>query len=148
MSATDSLPAPAPTSSNRHVERNLLIMAYLVGLVAYLSVDLVVLGRLSPVFPLAIVVFGALLLIAHAGVRILAPFADPFLLPAAAMLNTIGLVMIHRLDLADQLRAERNGTELPRADAEAQFTWLVLAIALFVLTLLIIRDHRRLQRFT
>lgn len=137
-----------PTSNKRNVERNLLIMAFLVGVVAYLTVDLVVLGRLTVIFPIAIAVFGALLLIAHAGVRILAPFADPFLLPAAATLNIIGLVMIHRLDLADQLRAERNGTELPRADAEAQFTWLVLAVALFVLTLLIIRDHRRLQRFT
>jgi cell division protein FtsW (lipid II flippase) len=89
-----------------------------------------------------------LLGIAHFGVRILAPYADPYLLPAAAMLNMLGLAMIHRLDLADQLRAQRNGTELPGADAEAQFVWLVLAVALFVLTLIIARDHRRLQRYT
>ncbi len=139
---------PMRTSNRRNVERNLLVVALLVGVLAYATVDIVVLGSLSPDFGIAIAVFSALLVIAHLGVRLLAPFADPFILPAVVMLNLLGLVMIHRLDLADQLRAQANGTDLPRADAEAQFTWLMLAVALFVLTLLIIRDHRRLQRYT
>lgn len=136
------------SSGRRNVERNLLVMAFIIGVVAYITVDIVVLGSLSPLFGMAILVLGVLLAVAHVGVRILAPFADPYILPAAAMLNILGLVMIHRLDLADQLRAASNGTEAPRPDAEAQFTWLILAIALFVLTLLVIRDHRRLQRYT
>ncbi len=146
--ATGNATAEVAGGSRRTVERNLLLLAYVIGIVAFAAVDLVVLGSVSPAFGIAIGVFAVLLVVAHVAVRILAPYADPFILPAVVMLNIIGLVMIHRLDLADQLRAEANGTPLPRADAEAQYTWLMLAVALFVLTLLIIRDHRRLQRFT
>jgi cell division protein FtsW (lipid II flippase) len=146
--AADNAEGTVSRSSGRNVERNLLALAYVIGIVAFATVDLVVLGALSPAFGIAVGVFAILLFVAHVGVRILAPHADPFILPAVVMLNILGLVMIHRLDLADQLRAEANGTALPRADAEAQYTWLMLAVALFVLTLLIIRDHRRLQRYT
>ena len=43
----------------------------------------------------------ALFVGAHLAVRRFAPYADPLLLPVVALLNGLGLVMIHRLDLAD-----------------------------------------------
>ena len=45
-------------------------------------------------------------------IRRLAPHADPVLYPVAAMINLMGLVMI-RLDIADQLRAEANDRRCP-----------------------------------
>ena len=126
----------------------LLLVALGIGTYAYANTDLALSGTLPPRFWLVLGITTALVLLMHVSVRILAPYADPFLLPAAVMLNLLGLVMIHRLDIADQLIARLNNTEAPIPDAEAQFTWLVLAAGLVVLTLLVVRDHRRLQRYT
>lgn len=134
--------------TKRNLELVLLLLAIFVGGYAYANVDLALEGNLPLNFWATMGIVAGLLIVAHIGVRILAPYADPYLLPAAALLNLIGLSMIHRLDLADQARALRNGTSPPSADAQAQFTWMVLSLALFVAVLLVIRDHRRLQRFT
>ncbi|MFI0432108.1 MAG: FtsW/RodA/SpoVE family cell cycle protein [Candidatus Nanopelagicales bacterium] len=149
MSVPTTVPAAELTAPKRRgVEATLLVAALVVGAFAYASVDLSLNGALPVNFWAEVGAFAGLLAVAHIGVRILAPYADPYLLPIVAMLNMLGLAMIHRLDLADEIAARRNGTELPRADADVQFTWMVLAVAMFILTLLIVRDHRRLQRFT
>jgi cell division protein FtsW (lipid II flippase) len=59
------------------------------------------------------------------------------LLPVVAALNGLGLAVIHRLDLAE-------GTNFARQ----QLIWMTLGVTLFVLTLVFLRDHRVLQRFT
>ena len=56
--------------------------------------------------------------------------------------------MIHRLDLAYADRAEQFGRDAPSAAAPAQLTWTAVGIILFVVVLLLVRDHRILQRFT
>ena len=60
--------------------------------------------------------FIALAGVAHLAVRRFAPYADPVLLPAAIMLNGLGLVLIHRLDLG-RIYADMNR----KADAKTQF---------------------------
>ena len=134
--------------SRRNVELLLLLLAIGVGAYAYASVDLAVLQKLPLDFWAQVGVFAAMLLAAHVIVRVFATYADPYLLPAVALLNMIGLAMIHRLDLAARIKAESNGSKIPTALAETQFTWLVLALVMFALTLIVVRDHRRLQRFT
>ena len=67
--------------------------------------------------------------------------ATPILLPTVSLLNGLGLAMIHRLDLAEDLT--------PSApDYVAQLGWFVLGIGLFVAVLFLVRDHRVLQRYT
>ena len=143
----DTTAAADPARPRRGTELALLLAALGIGAYAYANVDLAITGNLPDRFWLVVGITAALVLLLHISVRVLAPYADPFLLPAAVMLNLLGLVMIHRLDIADQLIARLNNTEAPIPDSEAQFTWLILAAGLAVLTLLVVRDHRRLQRY-
>ncbi|WP_127479369.1 FtsW/RodA/SpoVE family cell cycle protein [Nocardioides pantholopis] len=122
----------------RGAELFLLILALAVGIGAYAAVGIGVEGHV----PADIVGYGgwlaALVVAAHVAVRIVAPYADPVLLPVVAALNGLGLAVIHRLDLASG----------DHTFARQQLTWMTLGVILFVLTLVVVRDHRLLQRFT
>ena len=124
----------------RGAELFLLVLALAVGIGAYAAVGVGVEGEV----PADILGYGgwlaALVIGAHVVVRLVAPYADPVLLPVVAALNGLGLAVIRRLDLAA-------GTG-PEGFARQQLTWMTLGVLLFVATLLIIRDHRSLQRFT
>src|SRR4029077_2994184 len=119
-----------------------LVLALIVGVGAYAAVGIGVEGEV----PADLLAYGgwlaALVIGAHVVIRLLAPYADPVLLPVVAALNGLGLAVIHRIDLA--LEAEGR----PDDFAQQQLIWMTLGVGLFVLTLLVIRDHRVLQRFT
>lgn len=85
--------------------------------------------------------------VAHAAVRIFAPYSDPILLPVVALLNGIGLVMIYRLDLANQALAASVGEPAPSMDVIKQLMWTLLGIIGLVATLALVRDHRSLARY-
>ncbi len=85
---------------------------------------------------------------AHLGIRKFAPNADPVILPIATLLNLLGLVMIHRLDLAESAKAIRQGIAVPAPTFSAQAAWTVLGLSLAIAVLLLLRDHRQLQRYT
>jgi cell division protein FtsW (lipid II flippase) len=85
--------------------------------------------------------------VAHLIVRALAPYADPLILPCAALLNGLGLVMIHRVDLARADRAAQLGGPRPELFAGRQVAWTAIALTLFLATLWFVRDHRTLARY-
>ncbi|MBU2693488.1 MULTISPECIES: FtsW/RodA/SpoVE family cell cycle protein [Pimelobacter] len=121
----------------RGAELFLLILALIVGIGAYAAVGLGVDGEV----PTNLLGYGGWLAIlvvgAHIAVRLVAPYADPVLLPVVAALNGLGLAVIHRIDLA-------RDTSL----ASQQLTWMTLGVALFIGTLIALPDHRLLARFT
>ncbi len=148
MSLTAGAALGTRQPTRRTTELLLLIGALVVGGFAWVNTDLAVLDSWPPHFW---AVGGAValgFLAAHLAVRFLAPYADPVLLPAVATLNLLGISMIHRLDLAAEQRAARAGSPMPQPEAVAQLTWTSLGIVLFVAVLLIVRDHRKLQRYT
>ena len=85
--------------------------------------------------------------IAHFAVRRFAPYADPLMLPCVALLNGLGLVMIHRLDLAATDRAVALGRAAPTELISRQVAWTAIGLALFVGVLFVVRNHRTLARY-
>lgn len=85
--------------------------------------------------------------IAHFAVRKMAPYADPLMLPCVALLNGLGLVMIHRLDLAAMDRAVALGREPPTELIQRQVAWTAIGLALFVGVLALVRNHRTVARY-
>ncbi|MBN9736612.1 MULTISPECIES: FtsW/RodA/SpoVE family cell cycle protein [unclassified Pseudonocardia] len=146
MTAGNGAPEPT-TGTGRGIE---LVM---LGLAAVLTTGALVLVEAnqeqSLTTDLLLVGLAYLVLFAgaHLAVRWLAPYADPLILPSVALLNGIGLVMIHRLDLARAARAELLGREVPSGLITAQITWTVAGLALFALVLYFLRDHRALARY-
>ncbi len=124
----------------RGAELFLLVISLVVGIGAYAAVGLGVKGQV----PSDIYTYGgwlALLCIgAHVVVRLVAPYADPVLLPVVAALNGVGLAEIHRLDLS--------GAAGTGHLASKQLIWMSVGVVLFVAVLFGLRDHRRLQAFT
>jgi cell division protein FtsW (lipid II flippase) len=126
----------------RGAELFLLVLALAVGGGAYAAVGLGVEGTIPANMVGYTGWLAALVIAAHVVIRIAAPYADPVLLPVVAALNGLGLAVIHRLDLAYEAAGKDHGF------AQQQLVWMTLGVVLFVLTLLFLRDHRVLQRFT
>jgi peptidoglycan glycosyltransferase len=125
--------APVRTlKSPRNVELRLGVLTAVITTLGYVLVQLVDAPALPPdLWFFAFVVLG-LFVVAHLGLRRLAPQANPVLLPIAAFLNGIGYITISRLD-----------PELARIQAG----WTAAGVAAFVGTLAIVRRVRTLERF-
>jgi cell division protein FtsW (lipid II flippase) len=131
---------PAPVARlprRRGIELALIVMAVLLSVFGYCNVGLAQQGALPPGAAGYGAGLGVLAVLAHLAVRLRAPYADPLLLPIGVLLNGLGLVLIYRLDLE---------TPGDRA-APAQLVWSTLGVALFIVVVLLLRDHRILQRY-
>ena len=135
-------------NNRRNVELVLLVFAWAIGILGTLQVGWST-GEGTP--PRLWITTGAVALIAlamHLVVRFRATYADPIMLPVGTLLTILGLIMIYRLDVADARRAELNGAPIPTPDVYSQLTWFAIAGILFCGVLILLRDHRRLQRYT
>ncbi|TKT07953.1 FtsW/RodA/SpoVE family cell cycle protein [Streptomyces galbus] len=128
---------PARLPRRRGIELALIVLAVLLSVYGYCAVGLARNGTLPPGAAGYGAGLGVLALVAHLAVRLRAPYADPLLLPIGVLLNGLGLVLIYRLDLE---------TPGDRA-APTQLVWSTLGIALFILVVAALRDHRVLQRY-
>jgi len=131
-----------PLPTRRNAELLLLCFAALITVAAFMIVEanqqrglrwsLISYGLIF------VVVFGS----AHLAIRRFAPYTDPLLLPIVALLNGLGLVMIHRLDLVN---SELSGRRHP--SATQQMLWTVVGVAAFALVVTFLKDHRQLARY-
>jgi cell division protein FtsW (lipid II flippase) len=110
----------------------LLVFASLITVALYVVAEVGAKNKIpAHLGPILGVILG-LSLVAHVANRWLAPNANAVVLPLAALLNGIGYVVIVRWT--------------PPA-AKAQATWAALGIALYIVTLIVVRHSRDLDRY-
>lgn len=124
--------------TRRNTELVLLVVAVAIVLVAYANVGLAVNNSLPVDFYTLGGGFAVVAFVFHLVLRWKASYADPVLLPIVTLLNGLGLVMIHRIDL----------TPGGPNSAPKQLMWTAVAVAAAVALLFLVPDHRRLRRYT
>ena len=141
-------PVPMPRG-RRRTELAMLLFAVGVVLFAYASVGLSMTGKIPAGLVGYGLAFAALMLVAHLAIRRFAPWADPLMLPLAALLNGLGIVMIYRLQQSG--RAGNPGrliTTMSSSTTTFQVMWSAVGVAAFIGVLVLIREPRILQRYT
>ncbi|MBN9619524.1 MAG: FtsW/RodA/SpoVE family cell cycle protein [Actinobacteria bacterium] len=133
--------------TRRNTELLLLVFAVFIVVSAEAAVEAAQDGRFSSRLATYAAVPIVVGLVTHLLIRRVARYADPLLLPIVVLLNGLGLVMIHRLDLGAKISAEQYNNPVPEAQAPTQVVWTALGVLLFVAVILIVRDHRVLQRY-
>uniref|UniRef100_A0A942SY82 FtsW/RodA/SpoVE family cell cycle protein n=1 Tax=Neobacillus citreus TaxID=2833578 RepID=A0A942SY82_9BACI len=125
----------------RNLELVLLVIACGICAGAMVLVQLGTKGRLfdTSVLWVGSTILG-LALVMHVVLRVVAKNADPFILPIALALNGIGIAEIYRIDI-------HNGLEGWSAIGVKQIVWTIMAMAAAIVVLLVVRNHRFLQRY-
>ena len=98
----------------------------------FISVQLAVAGKILPAQLVYPAVAAAIFLLLHIVMRVFVPGADGLLLPIAAALTFLGLVMIYRLD-----------SKL----AFDQLIWIAVAAACFILVVVFLRKYESLSQY-
>jgi cell division protein FtsW (lipid II flippase) len=132
------------TPSRRNTELALLAFAVVIPVFAYANAGLAINDQVPTGLLGYGLGLGLLAGIGHLVVRKFAAYADPLLLPLATLLNGLGLVVIWRLDQSARLQLRGEYFEAsPR-----QLLNSAIGVALFIAVLILLKDHRVLQRYT
>lgn len=119
-------------NARRRTELGLLVYACGITVALYVIASLAQESRIPPHIGYFLGIVLGLALVAHVGNRWLAPASSPVLLPLVFLLNGIGYVVIARWD---------------PGSAKVQAGWTALGIAFYLVTLLVIRRSRDLERY-
>jgi cell division protein FtsW (lipid II flippase) len=133
-----AVPAGATESRRARNGFGLLILAVAGSLVAYALQGLGLHGEVPRNLAVYSVLFAGASLGGWFVIRYTARSADPALYPVAVLLGGLGLAMLYRL------MDERGRVDIARDQA----VWLLIGLACFALTLVIVRDIRQLDTYT
>jgi cell division protein FtsW (lipid II flippase) len=150
-----SITAPSPavdptgplvpvTRSRRRTELIMLVFAFALVAFAFANVGFSLNGKLPSRIVEYLALFAIIVLIAHLAMRRFAPWADPLLLPLAALLNGLGIVMTYRL----AAQGNRLTAPLSSSASQIQVVYSAIGVGCFVAVLVLIREPRVLQRYT
>jgi len=125
-------PWPRGPKPKRRTELGLLIFGACITVGLYVLNDLGANNKVPPHLGPILAVIVAIALAGHLANRWLAPQANAVILPLAMLLNGIGYVVI---------------VEWNPPAAKSQATWAVVGMVLYVVTLLVVRHSRDLDRY-
>lgn len=142
-------PAPVPMPHGRRgTELAMLCFAVAIMAFAFVSAGLGLSGKIPSGAVTYIGGFAVLMVAAHVAVRRFAPWADPLLVPLAALLNGLGVVFIYRLQ--ESGRAGNPGFTIQTLTSHAalyQLMWTAFGVIAFAVVLAVISEARILQRY-
>ena len=152
-----SITAPSPavdptgplapvTRSRRRTELIMLVFVFALVAFAFANVGFSLNGKLPSGLAEYMTGFVIIVLLAHLAMRRFAPWADPLLLPLAALLNGLGIVMMYRL--AAQANPATGQPVISTSQATLQLAFTAVGVGCFVAVLVLIREPRVLQRYT
>ncbi len=124
----------------RNLELVLLLFACAIVGGAIALVQLGALGKLDGSVLVLGAMLGVLALVMHVAMRFVAAEADPFILPVITVLNGLGIAEIYRLDISRHLSGWSSA-------GIRQIAWTAMAMLMALAVILIIRNHRVLQRY-
>lgn len=116
----------------RRTELGLLLFGSLIVVVTYVIASVGTTSKIPPDLGVFLAIVLGLAAVAHVANRIYAPDANAVMLPLAALLNGLGYVMIARID---------------SHYARLQAGWTAIGMLAYVLTLVVVRRSRDLDRY-
>jgi cell division protein FtsW (lipid II flippase) len=150
--AVGSEPPDEVTAGRRRTELSMLLFVFGVTAFALINVELSLKGQTASTFFEYMIALVVITMAAHLAVRRWAPYADPLLVPLAALLSGLGIVMMYRLE-----EAGRNGnpsangqpiSTLSSSAAVTQILYMAIGIGCFVAFLAFVKEPRVMQRYT
>jgi cell division protein FtsW (lipid II flippase) len=124
----------------RNLELVLLVFACAIAAFAIVLVQLGALGHVDQTVVTLAAGLAILVFCMHFAMRIVAPNADPLILPIITVLNGLGIAEIYRIDIA----FGESGWD---SAGIRQIVWTAMAIVIAIAVLVLIRNHRVLQRY-
>ncbi|HEV7948920.1 MAG TPA: FtsW/RodA/SpoVE family cell cycle protein [Glaciihabitans sp.] len=124
----------------RNLELVLILFALVIDAGAIMLVQLGALGTIDTTLLTVMAPLAFLTLVMHVTLRVVAREADPLILPIITVLNGLGIAMIYRLDIAE-------GQDGWNSAGIRQMVWTALAMIIAIAVVIVIRNHRVLQRY-
>lgn len=140
----------APARPRRVLEMALMLVALALGIGGYALTALNRTGAVPANLGQHVLILVVVAVVAEVGMHFLAPYADPVILPIAVALTGIGLAMIYRIDLSYITLNESISNPASRYPIVGTKQLMMVGVAMVAaaVTLVCVRDHKVLRRYT
>ncbi|MEV6487957.1 FtsW/RodA/SpoVE family cell cycle protein [Actinoplanes sp. NPDC051633] len=133
--------------THRNAELALLACAMVLVVVYSWTVEANQYDKVSPAFWVPAALLSILFFGLHMVVRFAAPYADPVLIPAVALINGLGVGFLRRLDIARAIARKLPEPGIFSGTSGRQLAWTLASLILAAVLLLVIRDHKVVSRY-